>query len=424
MHAEIVTTGTELLLGEIVDTNAAYIARQLRSIGLNLFYKTTVGDNEERMTAVLQQALQRSDVVIVSGGLGPTVDDVTREAVAAATGRKLVLDETLLAAIERHYARWGRPMSENNRRQAYKPEGALGIENPVGTAPIFALEHEGKLIIVLPGVPREMTYLLDNVVLPYLREKLHLAEVIITRNLRTCAIGESDVDQLIGDLERESNPTVGLAAHPGQTVVRLTAKAQSEAEALHLLDEMEARVRERLGDVIYGVDGDTLEGTVVRLLREKGLTLALVETNTRGRLAHDLTSTPDGLAAVKGTLIASSDDALQRSFDLPTEALMDPSPYSPRKAAAAASAARKTYGADIGLAVMGTHGAEEGPYGRVAGNTCIGLAAPDGVWTRDYAMGGQDETAQIWVAVRALDTLRRYLLGLRLSPDVPAVRQQ
>jgi nicotinamide-nucleotide amidase len=416
MHAELVATGTELLLGEIVDTNAAYIARRLRTIGLNLFYKTTVGDNEDRMTEALRLALSRSDVIITTGGLGPTVDDVTREAVARATGRELVLDPELLTFVERHFARWGRKMSDNNRRQAYKPAGALGIDNPVGTAPIFVVEQDGKYIIVLPGVPREMKYLLDNTVLPYLREKLHLTDVIIARNMRTCALGESNIDSLVGDLERESNPTVGLAAHPGQTDVRITAKGANEAEALRLLDAMEARVRDLLGDVIFGVDDETLEGVVVKLLREKGQTIALVETNTRGRLTQQLTSTNDGLALCKGGLVTTNDETLKRTFDLPVEALKEESPYGAAKTAAVADAVRAKYAVNIGLAVFGTYSAQDGPYGRSSGNTCIGLATDTGTWTRDYAMGGQDEVAQVWVAVRALDVVRRYLLGLPLNP--------
>ena len=418
MHAEIVTTGTELLLGEIVDTNAAYIARRLRTIGLNLFYKTTVGDNEERMTLVLKQALDRSDVIIVSGGLGPTVDDVTRQAVAQATGRKLVLDEEMLASIHAHYSRWGRTMAENNRRQAYKPESAMSIENPVGTAPIFVVEQGQKLVIVLPGVPREMKYLLDNTVLPYLRKKLGLTDVILIRNVHTCAIGESNVDRLIDDLELEANPTVGLAAHPGQTDVRITAKASSEEEGTRLLDAMEARIRERLGDVIYGVDDETLEGRVMELLREKGLSIALVETNTLGQIAQRLSTASEGYAGLGGSLIAGTEETLAQSFDLPQELLDATTPYSPERTLAVAAAARETYGADIGLAVLGTSGTGEGPYGRGAssGHSCIGLATESGHWTRDYDMSGRGSVAQVWISTRALDTVRRHLLGLPLTP--------
>ena len=418
MHAEIVTTGTELLLGEIVDTNAAYIARRLRSIGLNLFYKTTVGDNEERMTLVLKQALERSDVIIVTAGLGPTVDDVTRPAVARATGRKLVLDPELLESIQAHYARWDRTMSENNRRQAFKPEGALGIKNPVGTAPIFIVEQEDKLVIVLPGVPREMIHLLDNVVLPYLREKLNLTDVILIRNVHTCAIGESNVDRLVDDLEKESNPTVGLAAHPGQTDVRITAKASSEAEARRMLDAMEARVQERLGDVIYGVDEETLEGRAMALLQEQGLTVALVETNTMGSIAQRLSAASEGYPGLKGSLIASTDDALVQGLGVSAELLAATEPHSRERTLAVAAAARKTYGADIGMAVLGSSGTGEGPYGpgRNSGHSCIGLVSDSGAWTRDYDMSGRGSVAQTWVSTRALDTLRRHLSGLPLAP--------
>lgn len=415
MHAEIVTTGTELLLGEIVDTNAAYIARQLRTIGLNLFFKTTVGDNEERMTMVLKQALERSDVILVSGGLGPTVDDVTRQAVARATGRELVLDEELLASIEAHYARWGRTMAENNRRQAYVPKGALGIKNPVGTAPIFVVEEGQKLVIVLPGVPREMKYLLDNEVLPYLRVKLGLTEVIVIRNIHTCTIGESNVDRLVDDLEQESNPTVGLAAHPGQTDVRLTAKANSEAEALCMLDGMEARVRERLGDVIYGVDDETLESVVVRELERQGLTIALVETNTLGLLAQRLGQGAGGFSVIKGSVIAPSDDALHHSFPLPA-AVRDLAADDPEKALAVAQVARQTYGADLALVILGSQGDGEGPYETTSGHSCLALVTADEAWMRDYDMSGRGSVAQVWVGMRALDMLRRYLYKLPFEP--------
>ena len=211
MQAEIVTIGTELLLGKIVDTNAAYIAQQLATIGLDLYYKTTVGDNEGRITSVLQQALARSDVVITSGGLGPTVDDVTRQAVARAAGRELVLDEKLLAQIEARFARHGFTMSENNRRQAYIPQGAIPIENPVGTAPAFIVETEQGLIVSLPGVPRELKYLMETQVIPFLREKLQMGQVII----------QSETPLAIPDvtwMEREETSEA-----PGEDVISLLA---------------------------------------------------------------------------------------------------------------------------------------------------------------------------------------------------------
>ncbi|MBC7255195.1 MAG: CinA family nicotinamide mononucleotide deamidase-related protein, partial [Chloroflexi bacterium] len=254
MQAEIVTIGTELLLGEIVDTNSAWIAQRLTTIGLNLYYTTTVGDNLGRITQVLKQALERSDVVITTGGLGPTVDDVTREAVAAATERDLVLDPDLLEEITAYFARRNYTMTENNRRQARIPRGAMIIHNPVGTAPAFAVEHKGHVIISLPGVPHEMRYLMENSVLPYLRERFGLTGIIKSRVVHTCGIGESAVDARIGDLMQLSNPTVGTRAHPGQTDIVIAAKADSPAEAEALFAPIEAEIRARLGIYVYGVD--------------------------------------------------------------------------------------------------------------------------------------------------------------------------
>ncbi|MEZ4716259.1 MAG: CinA family nicotinamide mononucleotide deamidase-related protein [Caldilineaceae bacterium] len=223
ISTEIVTTGTEILLGEIVDTNAAWIAQQLRESGINLYYKTTVGDNEARVRAVIELALSRSDVILVTGGLGPTKDDITRQAIAAATGRALVLDEGALATLKARFARFGSHMTENNVQQAYIPEGATLIENPVGTAPGFIVENDRGTVIAMPGVPREMKVLMEQSILPYLRKRNGNVGVIRRRILRTIGIGESTIDHELTDLMQLANPTVGLAAHLGQVDVRLTA---------------------------------------------------------------------------------------------------------------------------------------------------------------------------------------------------------
>ena len=242
MRAEIVTTGTELLLGQIDDTNATYLARQLRDLGIDLYFRTTVGDNEVRIAQALEQALLRADLVITTGGLGPTVDDVTREAVARATGRPLALHPELLAQIEAFFARFGSRMGDNNRRQAYLPEGCIPVENPVGTAPAFIVEDERGTIVTLPGVPSEMVYLMKHTIVPYLQGRLGHRDVLVTRVLRTVALGESAIDERIADLETSSNPTVGLSAHPGQTDVRIVAKAATQADAEAMAAEFEAAV--------------------------------------------------------------------------------------------------------------------------------------------------------------------------------------
>jgi nicotinamide-nucleotide amidase len=290
MHAEIVMIGTELLLGEIIDTNANKLAKYLREIGLDLYYKTTVGDNLQRITAVLEAALDRAPVVITSGGLGPTVDDMTRQAVANATGRELVYSQELEAQIAARFRSFGRAMAENNKRQAYLPQGALPLPNPAGSAPCFLAEDSrGRgFVISLPGVPRELTYMMENTVLPLLVERIGGARVLSVHILRTCAVGESNIDRAIGDLMTGSNPTVGLAAHAGQTDIRVTAKANTQAEAEALIAPVEAELRRRLGIAIYGVGQETVAEVVGRLLVERGVTLGVVDTLTGGQIVQEL----------------------------------------------------------------------------------------------------------------------------------------
>ncbi|WP_162909948.1 CinA family nicotinamide mononucleotide deamidase-related protein [Aggregatilinea lenta] len=282
MNAEVISIGTELLLGEIVDTNSAYIARQLRDIGMNLFYLTTVGDNLERSAAAIRDALGRADVVITTGGLGPTVDDMTRQAVARATDRELEFRPDLLEEIAERFRQMGAIMSDNNRLQAYIPAGAIPIHNRTGTAPCFIVEAPQGTVISLPGVPHEMKDILAASVLPYLRERVGGQGIIKARVLRTAGIGESQIDARITDLMAWSNPTVGLAAHTGQTDIRITARADSEAEADGMIAEAEAVIRERVGDFIYGTGQEPFNAAFARLLRDNGLTLAVSYTGPDG----------------------------------------------------------------------------------------------------------------------------------------------
>ena len=397
MQAEIVSIGTELLLGEIVDTNAAHIARQLTTIGLNLYYKATVGDNEERIAAVLEQALQRSGIVIATGGLGPTVDDVTREAVARATGRPLEFRPELAAQIETFFGKRGVQMSENNLRQARLPRGAIAINNPVGTAPAFIVEGPTGIVIVLPGVPSEMRYLLEHSVLPYLRTRLGLKSVIRVRNLHTAGIGESMVDAQIGDLERAANPTVGLSAHPGQTDIRITCKADSEAEAQRLIAEMETEIRRRLGEHIYGADEETLEGAVLALLEARNKTMAVVETLTNGAITSRLSAVAHDDRHFKGGIISPGDAALS-SLGLQDEAGLE----GPETAATAARRAREKQGADWGLAIL---------PGRDRAVAYIALDTGETVIHREREASGRPvELVMPWIVHTALDVVRRALL--------------
>ncbi len=381
------------MLGQITDTNAVWIAERLSEVGVDLYFRTTVGDNVGRIVDAIKHALTRADVIITTGGLGPTVDDVTREAVARAAGRDLVLDDQLLEQIRARFGKWGSPMSENNVRQAYIPRGALPVENPVGTAPCFIVEHEGRYVISLPGVPREMKYMMETRILPWLREKTGDERIILSKTLRTCAVGESLVDAKIADLETATNPTVGLLAHPGQTDVRITAKGKTRAEAEALIREVETKVRERLGDWIYGEGDETVDEVVARLLTARSWRIALAETNTAGKIAERLRARPEGARIVKSAML----------HDNVTE-------ITEKNAATIAEQLRNVTGADIALAVLGTTQSGQDMYSEDTGKSAMAVATPQGTKSNAYTIGGIGEQAQTWIIIRALDLIRRAAL--------------
>ncbi len=291
--AEIITIGTELLLGETADTNTRFIARLLRSLGVDLYRTQTIGDNVGRIAETVRLALGRADIVITTGGLGPTVDDPTRQAIAEACDAPLEFHPELWEQITARIARYGRVPTENQKRQAYIPKGAIVIENPVGTAPAFIIElsplpvGEGpgvRSVISLPGVPREMETLLTDTVLPYLQKKFNLHEIIKVRTLHVSGLGEGMIDDKVGDLETLINPTVGLTAHSGIVDIRIAAKAETEADAQKMIGAVETDVRARLGVNIYGADEDTLEKAALDAASERGWTVAGFESNLSGAL--------------------------------------------------------------------------------------------------------------------------------------------
>ncbi|MBN1993126.1 MAG: CinA family nicotinamide mononucleotide deamidase-related protein [Anaerolineae bacterium] len=415
MHAELVMIGSELLLGEIVDTNANRLAKMLRQIGLDLYYKTTVGDNEARITAVLKLALDRSDVVITSGGLGPTVDDMTRQAVANATGRKLIYSKKLERQIAARFRSFGRQMADNNKRQAYLPEGAIPLRNPVGTAPCFLSEDvAGRgFIISLPGVPRELEYMMENTVLPLLVERMGGAKIIKARILRTCAVGESDVDRAIGDLMTAANPTVGLAAHPGQTDIRITAKANSGVEADALIAPIEAELRRRLGVAIYGVGQETVPEVVGRLLMGKGLKLAVLDTLTGGQLVRDVLECGYGDLIVTDLRPSNPREAFQ-AVDLPGQAELEKADGF-TQAAALARAIAPAEG--VGLTLLGPldDGVNDNlTFIAVSGNSLAQEVRERGR-TRRFRNREEDYIRR-WLVTQGLDWVRRAVLGQLTSP--------
>lgn len=397
MRAEIVSVGSELLLGQIVDTNAAFIARQLAALGLDLFHKATVGDNLDRVAAALEAALGRAHVVITTGGLGPTEDDVTREAVARAMGRELVFQPDLLGDIEQFFRARGLPLSPSNRKQAYIPRGAIPMPNPVGTAPCFIVEEGDRTLIVLPGVPREMEHLLMSRALPHLRARYGLQAAIVSRLVRVAGMGESRVGEILADLmAKGTNPTVGTMAHPGQVDVRIAAKGLDEAAARALIAPVEAEVRARLGDAVFGVDRESLEGVVAARLTNQDRTLGLIEVGTGGIVAERLTSVP-GMAARLESLVASL-EAAQRRLGTGSAS-----------AAELARAVRGWAGSDVGVAVVMGAAEDDGP--NPVYPTRIGVATADATGEAQHRPGGDLRQVRLRALVLALDGLRRALAG-------------
>jgi nicotinamide-nucleotide amidase len=363
MKAEIIAVGTELLLGQIVDTNSAYIAQQLTTVGLDLHFKCTVGDNLERIKSTLRTALGRSDFIITTGGIGPTLDDLTREAVAEVLNRPLVFHPRLFEQISDFFRRLGRTASENNRKQAFIPEGAIPIENPVGTAPGFIAEQNGKAILSVPGVPHEMRHFMEHSLLPYLKERLGIREVIVSRVLKLFGIGESLVDEKIKDLiEAGTNPTIGLLAHTqiGEIHIRLTAKAPDEASARGLIAPVEGEIRGRLGSFIFGTDGETYEGVLAGFLRASGLTLAVAETSFGSSIIQTVKGMEGGRGFFRLGLTLADPVLAQRILDPRGPFPPDGELLGPESARALAEGIRKYSGADLGLGIAGKVGKERG----------------------------------------------------------------
>ena len=404
--AELVAIGSELLLGQIVDTNSAWMAQRLTALGVNLFHTSVVGDNAGRMADVIDRALDRADIVICGGGLGPTQDDISREVIAEVTGRELVLDPELLETIERMFRSRGFLMTKNNERQAFIPDGSLPIHNPNGTAPSFAVEDKRGVVFALPGVPFELKWLFDNEVVPYIRKRYGLSEVITYRVLKVAQLGESNVDDRIGHLiANSSNPTVGVLAHPGQVDVRIAAKAPSIEEAKKLIDPVEQEVRELLGDHVFAIDDDKMEDVVGRLLAERDLTIASYEDVTHGMVAERMQeATPErfieavvanGLGPIK-RLLAAADGGVPSD----PVALAD----------ALAMAVRTQAGADLGVAVHGVPDPDDHAENLAKGQTYISVTDGANVRRRTFNLSGRGRPDRTRISLDVLALVRAALI--------------
>jgi len=409
MKAEIIAIGSELLLGQLVDTNSSYIAKRLAEHGIELIQTSTVGDDLSRIEEVLREAIQRSSIVITTGGLGPTEDDLTREGVANVFKRPLVFQPHLMEQIEAMFKRRGFRMAENNRKQAYIPEGAIPIENPKGTAPGFIMEYPTGSILSIPGVPFEMEYLIENTVIPYLRKRFDLKhEIIHYKVLRACGLGESAIGLQIKDLMKEgNNPSVGTLASLGDIKIRITAKASHPEEATAMIQRVEEEIRNRLGSLIYGVDDETLQGNITRELERFKLTLSVVEAFTGGNISQKLAGTSSP-SFIHGTVLPSQISQGQ-FLGLSEEGFNSLKETPVRFTDSLAKKCRIESEVSLGLAMFGRIG-EEQKKGEYRVETYYSLSTAEGVENQEHTLGGELWTVRERASIIALDLLRKYLL--------------
>jgi nicotinamide-nucleotide amidase len=403
MNCEIVTIGSELLLGHIIDTNASYLARKLNLIGVNIAFHTTVGDNYIQIRDVLYRAARRTDLVITTGGIGPTEDDLTREVVADLVGAPLTFNEELMIQIESIFKRAGFTMPENNRKQAYVPDGAIPIPNEIGTAPGFIVENESRLIISLPGVPKELKYILNKEVVPYLKKRFRLdQESITSRVLKVTGIGESKVDSQINDLIADStNPTVGILASPGDISIMITAYGKSAQEVKDLIQPIEQQIRSRLGINIYGADEDTLDGVVTNLLNKRGDTLSVLETFSGGELTVRLRRTTS--SPLYESIVVGKREAILPLLDRKGHTI----DFNKETAETLAKEIKDKGNSSIGLALLGTIKATDKGY---EVDAHVVVSGKDVNRSYHWKMGGDIPTLQTRGAITALNTLRLALI--------------
>ena len=406
--AEILCVGTELLLGEVINTNAAHISKKLAEFGVSVFHHAVVGDNPERLKAALDLALSRSDLVVMSGGLGPTFDDLTKETVAAKFGLSMHTDEATLENIERFFASRGNgicTMTKNNLKQAEIPDGAIALANPNGTAPGILLEKDGKTVIMLPGPPRELCPLMDGVVSDYLRENTE--SVLVSHNLHIIGMGESAVEETLRDLMMSSeNPTIAPYAGDGEMRLRITAKAKNEAEAEALCQRMMDTVKATpVGEFIYGVDVGSTERAVVSALASKGLTIATAESCTGGLIAKRITDVAGASEVYMGSCVTYANEAKVKLVGVKEETLKAYGAVSEQVAAEMARGVREALGTDIGISTTGIAGPGGGTPEKPVGTIYVGISS----------RLGESVTRLRLSPMRSRDYLRTCTVGNALS---------
>lgn len=414
MKAEIISVGTELLLGQVINTDASYVARALSELGIDMMFSCTVGDNNGRLKEALTNALERSDLVITTGGLGPTEDDLTKEAIAECAGVPLVLHEESMERLKEHFV--GRYMGQNQIKQAMLPKGATVLLNDRGTAPGCAVEtKDGKIIMMFPGPPSELVPMLHNYGIPYLMERENAS--IFSMNVHVFGQGEGAVAELLSDMTDASNPTVATYAKEGEMYVRVTAKAENAQKAEEMCRPVAEQIRERIGDCVYGINVDCLEQLIVNLLSERKLTIATAESCSGGLLAKRITDIPGSSSIFEMGAVTYANRIKTLLLDVPEEMLEKHGAVSEEVAAAMAEGIREKSGSDIGIGITGIAGPDGGTEEKPVGLIYVGLSDKKGTVVRKVKVFSQRRPRNYYrntAASFALDMVRRRLEELPL----------
>lgn len=409
MNAEIISVGTELLLGEILNTDAQFLSEELSQLGIDVYCQTVVGDNAKRLSDSIKTALERSDIVITSGGLGPTPDDLTKEVLSECMGEKLVMDDESLEHIKNYFKSIGHEMSENNKKQAMMPENSVIMKNGNGTAPGAIIEKNGKIAIMLPGPPNELMPMFKQSVIPYLKEKSEY--ILYSRVLQIFGIGEAMLASKLEDMmNKYENPTVAPYAKTAGVRLRITAKCKNDEEGKALIEPVEKEIKEILGDVVFGYGEETLQEVLVKLLREKGLHISAAESCTGGTFTGMITDAAGASEVLNESVVTYANSAKMKYLGVKEETLGKYGAVSEQTAGEMAEGIRKASGADIGVGITGIAGPGGGSEEKPVGLVYIGISSENGIEVKKVNLKGSREKVRYQACINALDMARREAL--------------
>ncbi|AUG57441.1 competence/damage-inducible protein A [Acetivibrio saccincola] len=413
MNAEILAVGTELLMGQIVNTNAQYISERLNSIGINVYFHSVVGDNPKRLESSIKLALERSDLVVITGGLGPTKDDITKEKVAEVFGKRMVLHEESLKRIKDYFVKLGREMTDNNAKQAYFPEGSIVIENNKGTAPGCIIESDNKFVVILPGPPREMQPMFDESVMPYLQKDSGYK--IVSKYIRTFGIGESKLEEMIMDLvDKQEDVTIATYAKMGEVTVRLTCKCPLSEEGFDKICPFEDEIVKRLGSYVYSTENENLEKVVTKMLLENNLTIAIAESCTGGLICSKLVSVSGVSKVFNRGIISYSNDSKVQDLGVNEDTIKKYGAVSTQTAIEMAEGVKRIAGTDIGVSITGIAGPEGGTAEKPVGLMYMALAYKGNTVCKKLNLSGDRERIINVASLHVLDLIRRQIGGIEI----------